>query len=150
MEEAWGETFLWRELKENFIKDFNFEPQNENLVETAKQIKEFVQPIENKTLRDNRPTINCNNIQTGTILQSKILQMENENPEGKSFRWKPNHDETTKPICTVLKFETTDKEDTDRMMAAYFPATFSQFKEGSRPINESKALEWLDAKVKTK
>ena len=36
------------------------------------------------------------------------------------------------------------------MTAADFPATFSQFKEGSRPINEAKAPEWLDAKVKTK
>ena len=62
MEEDRGETFLWNELKENLIKDFNFEPQNENLVETAKQIKAFVQLTENKTLRDNRPIINCNNI----------------------------------------------------------------------------------------
>ena len=51
MEEAQGETFIWHELKENFIKDFNFVPQNENLVETEKQIKAFVQPIENKTLK---------------------------------------------------------------------------------------------------
>ena len=36
------------------------------------------------------------------------------------------------------------------MTAADFPAAFSQFKEGSRPINEAKAPEWLDAKVKTK
>ena len=36
MEEAQGETFLWHELKENFIKDFNFIPQDENLVETEK------------------------------------------------------------------------------------------------------------------
>ena len=36
------------------------------------------------------------------------------------------------------------------MTAADFPTTFSQFKEGSRPINEAKAPEWLDAKVKTK
>ena len=54
----------------------------------------------------------------------------------------------TKPICTVLKVETTDKHDTDRMTAADFPATFSQFKEASRPINEAKTFEWLDAKVK--
>ena len=67
MEEAQGETFLWQEIKENFIKDFNFEPQNENLVETAKQIKAFVQPTENKTLKHDRPTTKCNNIQTGTI-----------------------------------------------------------------------------------
>jgi len=36
MEESQGETFLWHELRENFIKDFNFIPQDENLVETAK------------------------------------------------------------------------------------------------------------------
>ena len=65
--------------------------------------------------------------------------MENENPEGKSFRWKSYHAETTKPIRTVLQVETADKEDTDRMTVADFPATFSQFKEGIRPINEAKA-----------
>ena len=76
--------------------------------------------------------------------------MENENPEGKSFRWKSYHSETTKPIHTVLKVETTNKEDTDWMTAVDFLDTFSQFKEGIQPINESKELEWLNAKVKTK
>ena len=51
--------------------------------------------------------------------------MENENPKGKIFRWKSYHSETTKPIRTVLKVETADKEDTDRMTATNFPATFS-------------------------
>ena len=36
------------------------------------------------------------------------------------------------------------------MTAADFPATFSQFKEGSQLINETKAPKWLDAKVKIK
>ena len=36
------------------------------------------------------------------------------------------------------------------MTTVEFPATFSQFKEGSQHINESKAPEWMDAKVKTK
>ena len=36
------------------------------------------------------------------------------------------------------------------MTTVDFPATFSQFKEGSRKINEAKAPKWLDAKVKTK
>ena len=49
IEEDQGETFLWHELKDNFIKDFNFVLQNENLVGTTKQIKAFVQPIENKS-----------------------------------------------------------------------------------------------------
>ena len=45
----------------------------------------------------------------------------------------------TKPIRTVFKVETTDKEEADRMIAADFSTTFSQFKEGSRLINEAKA-----------
>ena len=94
--------------------------------------------------------MNYNNIQTGTIPQSIRLELENENTEGKIFRWKSNHVEMTKPIRIVLKVGTTDKDDTDRMTAVNFPATFSQFKEGSQPINESKAPEWLDAKVKTR
>ena len=36
------------------------------------------------------------------------------------------------------------------MTVTEFPTTSSQFKEGIQPINESKAPEWLDAKVKTK
>ena len=36
------------------------------------------------------------------------------------------------------------------MIAIDFPTTFSQFKEGIQLINEAKAPEWLDAKVKTK
>ena len=36
------------------------------------------------------------------------------------------------------------------MTTKYFPTSFSQFKEGGREINESKVLEWMDAKVKTK
>ena len=67
MEEARGETFLWHELRENFIKYFSFIPQDENLIETAKQIKTFVEPTEKKTLKYDRPIIKCNNIQTSTI-----------------------------------------------------------------------------------
>ena len=70
--------------------------------------------------------------------------------KGKSFRWKSYHSETTKPIQTMLKIDTADKEDINRMTTTDFPTTFSQFKEGSRLINEAKALEWMDAKVKTK
>ena len=71
MEESRGETFQCHELRENFIKDFSFIPQNEKLVETTKQIKAFIEPTENNTLTQNydRPTITCNNIQTKTIPQ---------------------------------------------------------------------------------
>ena len=53
IEEAWGETFLWHELRENFMKDFNFIPQDEKLVETAKQINPFIEPTKNNNLIQN-------------------------------------------------------------------------------------------------
>ena len=71
MEEAQGETFQWHELRDNFTKDFSFVPQNEKLVETAKQIKSFIEPTGNNTLIQNydRSTIPCNTIQTKIIPQ---------------------------------------------------------------------------------
>ena len=50
----------------------------------------------------------------------------------------------------ILKVETTNKVDIDQMTEVDFLATFSHFKEGGRQINESKAPEWMDVKVKTK
>ena len=82
--------------------------------------------------------MDCNNIKIRTLPQWTRLQLKNENTEGKSFRWKSNHVETTKPIRTVLKVRTTDKDDTYRMTGVKFPATFSQFNEVSQPINEAK------------
>ena len=150
MEEARGETFFWHELKENFIKDFKFEPQNKHLAAPATQIQHFLQPTEKLPYQNHRQIQNCNIIHTGSKVESIRLQLENEQTEGKSFRWKTNHAETTKPIYSILRVATNDKPDIDRMTAANFPATFSQFTEGSRPINEAQAPEWLDAKVKTK
>ena len=39
MEEARGEKFIWNELKEIFIKDFRFRPEDNKLVEETNQIK---------------------------------------------------------------------------------------------------------------
>ena len=105
MEEARGKTFQWNELRENFTKDFSFIPQNEKLVETAKQIKAFIEPTRNNSLiqKHDQLTIPCNNIQTNIIRQSIGLQMENENPEGKSFQWKSYHLETTNQFAQYLK-----------------------------------------------
>ena len=78
MEEAQGEIFLWHELRENFIKDFSFIPQNEKLVKTAKQIKAFIELTENNNLTQNhdRPTITYNNI------QSKVMHSQQD------YKWK--------------------------------------------------------------
>ena len=49
MEEAWGETFLWNELKENFTKDFKFIPEDDKLVVATKQIKAYIKSIVNNS-----------------------------------------------------------------------------------------------------
>ena len=103
MEEARGETFFWPELKANFIKDFQFIPQNEKLVGTTHQIKQFLQPTEKQADQDHRPIKDCNKIQAESKSQSTRLHLENEHTEGKSFRWKTDHIETTKPIYSILK-----------------------------------------------
>ena len=53
MEEAQGKTFQWNQLRENFINDFSFIPQNENQVETAKHIKAFIKPSRDNSLIPN-------------------------------------------------------------------------------------------------
>ena len=71
MEEARGETFLWNELKENFIKDFSFISEDTNIVEATKQIKEFIQPTSNESTQ-NKIQLNtvCYNIRSKKIPQS--------------------------------------------------------------------------------
>ena len=75
MEEARGETFFWHELKENFIKDFQFIPQNEKLAETAHQIKNFLQPTDTQFNHDHRQIQDCNKIQAESKSQSTCLHL---------------------------------------------------------------------------
>ena len=42
MEEYQVETFVWNELKGNFVKDFRFIPEDSKLVEATEQIKTFI------------------------------------------------------------------------------------------------------------
>ena len=86
MEEARGETFLWNELRENFIKDFNFIPKDEKLVEATKQIKTFVQSTTNKSTHNSRPNAACHNIRSNKIPQSTWLRLENEHMQRKIFQ----------------------------------------------------------------
>ena len=67
MEEARGETLLWNELKENFIKDYD------QLVEATKQIETFIKPIVNLTVTHNRPNASCHDIQSNKVPQSTRL-----------------------------------------------------------------------------
>ena len=75
MEEARGETFLWNELRENFIKDFNFIPKDEKLVEATKQIKTFIKLTisSSSTETHNQPNASCHNIRSAKVPQSTRL-----------------------------------------------------------------------------
>ena len=50
----------------------------------------------------------------------------------------------------IQKFNSTEKEEPEQMTSEDFPASFSQFKEGSKKINESKAPKCMDKKIKMK
>ena len=56
------------------------------------------------------------------------LRLETKHTSGKIFQWKYDHPETTRPIKTILEFESTEKEEPEWMTLEDFPATFSQFK----------------------
>lgn len=43
IEEAHGETFTWKDLKENFIKDFAFTLQEANLTKAVKEIGDYIE-----------------------------------------------------------------------------------------------------------
>ena len=114
MEEARGETFLWNELRENFIKDFIFIPEDTNLIEATKQIKTFIQPTTNESTQNkSQPNIACYNLQSDNIIQQTRLQLENECTYGRSFQWKIDHSKPFRPVKTILKIASIDKNNND-------------------------------------
>ena len=90
MEEARGETFIWQELNEKFIKDLRFVPEDEKLVEATEQIKNFIQLTiqHTSTQKHNRLKASCNNIRSNKIPQSTTLRLENEHTHRKIFQGK--------------------------------------------------------------
>ena len=88
MEETRGDTFVWNELKENFIKDIRFIPEADKMVEATNQIKKFIQPtVQPKlTQKYNQPKASCNNIGSSKIPQFTRLRLENDHTYGKSFQ----------------------------------------------------------------
>ena len=69
MEESQGETFIWLELKEKFIKEFRCKPKDDKLVRETTQIRTFIQLIFHhaSTQNHNRLKASCNNIRLNKI-----------------------------------------------------------------------------------
>ena len=51
--------FLWNELKENFINDFKFIPEDDQLVEATKQIKTFIKLIVSSSSTETHSRLNA-------------------------------------------------------------------------------------------
>ena len=84
-----------------------------------------------------------------------IIQLESNHLPGKIFRLKRNHPLGKTRIKPLNKISTEQKLDHDntqeeKLGEQDFPPQYSKIKEGKREINESKALEWMDASIKIK
>ena len=106
LEEARGDTFDWQTLRENFIKDFSFIPDNEKWKPAAKQLQHFIRENSSKRLVRNIPTKECWHTSTDEIQHSTILQLETDYFPRKIFQLKKNHPLANIKVKTFYKIET--------------------------------------------
>ena len=59
LEEAMGDTFTWKTLRENFIKGFSFTPDDKKLKPVAKQIQQFIGVKSTNEMVENNLTKEC-------------------------------------------------------------------------------------------
>jgi len=97
IEEACGHTSNWAEIKENFLQDFEFNPEEEHLRDATQQIKSFlenpllvVQREKTKILVDLGSTSTCNFVlvENKDISTAWRIDMENIKWLGQRFQWK--------------------------------------------------------------
>ena len=89
------------------------------------------------------------------IQHSTWLQLETNQFPGKSFQLKKNHPLGKIKVKTLYKIETEKKPteeniEEDKPGEQNSPPQYFEIKEGKRELNETNALEWMDAKIKTK
>ena len=109
IEEARGDTFTWQTLRENFIKDFSFTPNDEKIKPIAKQIQQFIGAKSSNETVENNPTKECRHMSTDEIQHSTKLQLEIDYFLGKSFQLKKNHSLGNIKVKTLYKIETKEK-----------------------------------------
>ena len=62
IEEERGDTFTWKTLKQNFIKDFSFLSENEHLQLATQQIQQFLETNKSNKIAENKPTKECRQV----------------------------------------------------------------------------------------
>ena len=87
--------FTWQTLKDNFIKYFSFQLENEELKPTAQQIQQFLNlvltPNEDEKLANQKPMKDCQHITSDEANRVNRLQLEIYNFSFKIFAWKKDH-----------------------------------------------------------
>ena len=109
LEEARGDTFTWKTLRENFIKDFSFIPDDKKLKPTAKQLQQFIGESSSKEVVENNLTKECRHTSTDKIQNLTRLQLETDHFPGKSFQLKKNHPLGKIKVKTLYKIEIEEK-----------------------------------------
>jgi hypothetical protein len=139
IEEACGHTLNWSDIKEIFIKDLEFIPEEEHLRETTQQIKIFLEKLtlaiqkeKGKMEVDKGSTSSCH-----LVSITQRIDMENTTCPGQIFRRKSNHPTMKNHVNSILKISTEEKEKIEQ--PEYY-----------RHLEEAKPLEWMNVEVKTK
>jgi hypothetical protein len=136
IEEACGHTLNWSDIKENFVQDFKFTPEEERLREATQQIKIFLEKLmptmqkeKGKTTVDIGSTSTCHLISTenNKNTTTRRIDMENTSCPGQSFRWKSDHPVMQNYVKSIL---TINKEEKDDLEQPDFPESFTKVKEG--------------------
>ena len=100
IEEACGHTLNWFDIKEKFIEDFKFNPEDERLREASHQIKTFLEKLTPATQREkgkmtvdlgSTSTYNLGSTENKGIKITRRIEMENISCPGQSFKWKKDH-----------------------------------------------------------
>ena len=149
IEEARGDTFTWQTLKENFIKDFSFTPDDEKLKPVTKQIQQFIKTKSSNEMVGSNLTKECRHTSIDEIQHSNKLKLEIDHFPGKSFHLKKNHPLGNIKVKTLYKIETEEKPteeniEDEKPGEQDFPPQYYEIKEGKRELDETKALEWMD------
>ena len=148
------DTFTWQSLKQNFIKDFSFLPENKHLQPPSQQVLQFLETNKLSKTIENKTTNECRQVLVEEAHQSTRLQLEIDHFPGKSFQLKKDHPLGKTKVKTLYKISTEKKSEQDNTKEEKKekktppprppPCLYSEIKEGKRDINESQALEWME------
>lgn len=115
IEEARGYTFTWKNLKENFIKDFSFNTKKYHLREPTKHNKWFfhnpsTKQVDHELINQKSTTFSNQVIVDQNRRLASWLELENDNLPRKCFQWKTNHPLVEYKVKTTMKNSAKKKE----------------------------------------